>query len=352
MRLLLLTHSFNSLTQRLFVELRERGHEVSVEFDINDAVTIDAVELYRPDLIIAPFLKRAIPRAIWRHHVCLVVHPGIPGDRGPSALDWAILNRESRWGVTVLQANAEMDAGDIWAHSTFPMRDASKASLYRHEVTGAAVEAVLLALERYASGDYRPCPPGAMPSGLHGRLRPPMRQPDRAIDWQRDDTATVLRRIHSADGFPGVRDRLFDRELYLYDAHPETVLRGRAGEVIATCGDAICRATVDGAVWIGHLRDPRAGHPFKLPATRLLAGEVQQLRCDIDELMLLPGMYHLNCAVRRDGELLDHVEAACRFRVYGDALRDRSLADSSRWSSVILPHRWETTGSPDDVVCP
>ena len=138
MRILLLTHSFNSLTQRLFVALREQGHDVSVEFDVNDATTTDAVSLFSPDLIIAPFLKRAIPETIWRHHVCLVVHPGIVGDRGPSALDWAILDREPDWGVTVLQANAAMDAGDIWATAGFSMRDAPKSSLYRNEVADAA----------------------------------------------------------------------------------------------------------------------------------------------------------------------------------------------------------------------
>src|SRR5262245_58384463 len=44
MRFLLLIHSFNSLSQRFYVELTERGHEVSVEFDINDVVTRDAIE--------------------------------------------------------------------------------------------------------------------------------------------------------------------------------------------------------------------------------------------------------------------------------------------------------------------
>ena len=44
MRILFLTHSFNSLTQRLFVALREQGHDVSVEFDINDSVSLEAVE--------------------------------------------------------------------------------------------------------------------------------------------------------------------------------------------------------------------------------------------------------------------------------------------------------------------
>jgi putative two-component system hydrogenase maturation factor HypX/HoxX len=277
MRILFLTHSFNSLTQRLFVELQALGHEVSVEFDINDAVAIQAVELFQPDLVIAPFLKRAIPPAIWRHRVCLVVHPGIRGDRGPSALDWAILNREERWGVTVLQANAEMDAGDIWAFSEFPLRDASKASVYRNEVTEAAVESVLLAVTRYAAGDFQPQPLDYTLPGIRGEQRPPMRQADRSIDWLRDDTATVLRKIRCGDGFPGVQDRMLGREVFVYDARPEATLRGAAGEVLARCGGALCRATVDGAVWIGHLRDRHAAHPFKLPATMLLAHEAEHL---------------------------------------------------------------------------
>lgn len=203
MRLLLLSHAFNSLTQRLFVELRQRDHEVSVEFDINDAVTAEAVSLYRPDLIIAPFLKRAIPEAIWRQHTCLIVHPGIRGDRGPSALDWAVLDGEAQWGVTVLQAEAEMDAGPVWAWREFPMRDATKASLYRNEVTAAAVEAVLEAVARFTDGGYAPLrpDPGADPA-IRGRLRPLVQQADRAIDWRRDDTARVLHKIRSADGFP------------------------------------------------------------------------------------------------------------------------------------------------------
>ncbi|MDJ0872017.1 MAG: hydrogenase maturation protein [Gammaproteobacteria bacterium] len=275
MRILFLTHSFNSLTQRLFVELREQGHDVSVEFDINDAVALEAVQLFQPELIVAPFLKRAIPPSIWRHHVCLVVHPGIRGDRGPSALDWAILNQEDSWGVTVLQANGELDAGDIWAWSEFPMRQASKASVYRNEVTTAAVEAVSEAVARFAGGDFQPKPLDYAHPEVRGRPRPLIQQSDRTIDWQQDDTDTVLRKIRSADGAPGVLDHLFGRELFIYDARPEPTLCGKAGEVIARCGGALCRATRDGAVWIGHLRDRQAAHPFKLPATRLLAAELE-----------------------------------------------------------------------------
>ncbi len=277
MRILFLTHAFNSLTQRLFAELREDGHELSVEFDIADSVAEEAVALFAPEVIVAPFLKRAIPEAIWRHHTCLVVHPGIPGDRGPSALDWAILDGEATWGVTVLQANAEMDAGDIWASVDFEMRESAKGSLYRNEATEAAVEAVLTAIERFQTGDYRPRPQQPGDPALSGRSRPLMRQTDRAIDWSHDDTATVLRKIRSADGFPGVKDALLGRELFLYDARPEPQLKGQPGALIARCGPAVCRATLDGAVWIGHLREPAGELPFKLPATRLLEREIDQL---------------------------------------------------------------------------
>ena len=148
MRILFLTHAFNGLAQRLYVELAERGHTLSVEFDINDGVTREAVALFRPDLVLAPFLKRAIPEDVWQRLPCLVVHPNIVGDRGPSALDWAILGGEREWGVTLLQANAEMDAGDIWASATFPLRPAPKSSVYRGEVTDAATRCVLEALVR------------------------------------------------------------------------------------------------------------------------------------------------------------------------------------------------------------
>ena len=170
MRILFLTHGFNSLTQRLYVELTALGHDISVEFDINDAVTVEAVEMFRPDLIIAPYLRRAIPREVWSQTVCLVVHPGIKGDRGPSSLDWAILDGAREWGVTVLQAVAGMDEGDVWSDVTFPMRSATKASLYRNEVTTAAAAAVLEAVERFASGRFTP------EAQAQGTWRPFMKQ--------------------------------------------------------------------------------------------------------------------------------------------------------------------------------
>lgn len=285
LKILLLTHSFNCLAQRLWVELTQREHELSVEFDINDAVTTEAVDLFRPDLILAPFLKRAISEIIWRKHTCLVVHPGIIGDRGPSALDWAIVRGHRQWGVTVLQANAEMDAGDIWAAETFPMRFTRKSDLYRREVVEAATTAVLAAIRRFQSGTFKPMPLDYSKPDVQGRLHAPMRQSDRRIDWHKDNTRVILAKIHAADGFPGVLDTILDRPYYLFDACEESRLTGKPGTIIAKRNNAICRATVDGAVWLGHLK-PKNGteSAFKLAAIVAL----QDRLADVPEIPFDP----------------------------------------------------------------
>ncbi|MCB5906150.1 hypothetical protein LIU39_01660 [Streptomyces sp. SF28] len=92
MQILLLAGAFNSLTQRVFAELGDHGHHVSVQLALNDASLRDAVHRNRPDLIIAPMLKSPVPYDIWSTHTCLIVHPGPAGDRGPSSLDFEPLD--------------------------------------------------------------------------------------------------------------------------------------------------------------------------------------------------------------------------------------------------------------------
>jgi putative two-component system hydrogenase maturation factor HypX/HoxX len=261
MHILFLTSAHNSLSQRLLIELTERGHEIRVCVVASGEAMMDAICGDAPDMIIAPMLKIAIPQEIWSRYLCLIVHPGIKGDRGPSSLDWAIANQEKSWGVTILEAAPEFDAGPIWASHEFPLETdpSAKSSLYRGKVTEAAFRGVLDALASieagaYQSGSWRPETLSKALSHARGRLRPPMKQADRAIDWTRDHATTIVRKVRAADSAPGVLGSLLGQSCFLYGAHHEDRIKGSPGQILARRDGAICIGAVDGAVWISHLK--------------------------------------------------------------------------------------------------
>ncbi|MFE2867107.1 hydrogenase maturation protein [Embleya sp. NPDC059259] len=279
MRILLIADAFNSLTQRLHTVLRDLGHTVCVQLALGEHALREGVDRTSPDLVLAPMLTTAVPEDIWSARPVLIVHPGPLGDRGPSSLDWALHDEAREWGVTVLQAAAEMDAGDAWASVPFRMpTGVAKSDLYRGEVAEAAVQAVLLAVERFADPDRTPVALDPSAPDARGRLRPYHDQSHRRIDWAVDDTRTVLRKLRAADSRPGVLDELHGTAYYLHGGHPEDELRdGTPGRILATRDGAICRATTDGAVWIPELRRSRAkGSPpaWKLPAADVLAAHL------------------------------------------------------------------------------
>ncbi len=271
MRILFLTSAHNSLSQRAWIELTERGHHVQVALALSDEAMLHAVDEAQPELIIAPMLTRAIPEAIWRRVLCIIVHPGPPGDRGPSSLDWAILDNAPRWGVTLLQADAELDGGPIWASREFATRPVSKSSLYRNDVIPAAVSGLLEIVANLERGFYRRERLDYARPEVWGRPRPRIKQSDRRLDWSAS-TDTVLRVLRSADGTPGVLDRIGDLDLVVFGGVADERLRGEPGALLATRDGAICRATGDGAVWLPALRRRHTAerrYP-KLPATAVL----------------------------------------------------------------------------------
>ncbi len=270
MRVLLISSAFSGLTQRFFTELKDAGYLVSVELHQGDIPhLLKGVALFKPDLIFCPFLTQRIPKELYEKYTCLIIHPGIKGDRGPSSLDWAIQNGESVWGVTLLEAREEMDAGNIWASKTFPMRTTTKSSLFNREVTQAAIDCLWEVLTYIDTLDFQPEPLDYSKADVKGKLRTFMKQKDRTINWQQQTSDEILRRIHAADGSPGVLDDISGRSVYLYNAHKADQLSGKPGDIIATSNYAICRATIDGALWIGQLK-AQGKKAIKLPATLVL----------------------------------------------------------------------------------
>ena len=280
MKILLLCSSFNGLTQRVWVELRRAGHDVTWQQAVDDDAVRLAVDALDPELIVCPFLRERVPEDVWRARPTVIIHPGPVGDRGPSSLDWAITEAAPEWGVTALSAVDEMDAGPVWASRSFPLpaEPPRKSVLYAGPVTDAAVELVHEVVEKASRPGFTPDPVDA--ACAPGRLRPGMTQADRRFSWS-DPTAQIVRHIQAGDGSPGVRTELAGMEVSVFDAHPDTaVLDGHGaaepGSVVLRRHGAVLVRTGDGAVWIGQAR-PIPGTPgprVKLPAATVLGDRV------------------------------------------------------------------------------
>jgi putative two-component system hydrogenase maturation factor HypX/HoxX len=279
MKILLISTAFNGLTQRFYTELMDANYNVSVELHHGDNEKLLAgVKLFKPDLIICPFLTRFLAANIYTNTPCIIVHPGIKGDRSGSSLDWAIQNNLSEWGVTLLQADEEMDAGDIWSNKNFPMRNTTKSSLYNREVTETAVKCLREVLTYFESPNFKAELLDYKKADVLGQFQPYMKQVDRKINWQTQTTDEIINRLFAVDGSPGVLDEIYRQAVFLHNVHREDKLTGKAGEIIATANQAICRATIDGAIWIGHLKRKLAKgeQDIKLPSTQILAALIPQ----------------------------------------------------------------------------
>lgn len=297
LRVLLLTNAHNGLSQRARSVLRSAGHHVDVELALSKKHMTQAVDALRPELIICPMLTSRVPESIWKNPEvpCVIVHPGVQGDRGMSAIDWALRDRGSL-GVTCLSAAEEMDAGPVWASRvvTLAGRDdakatATKSSVYKNEITDAAIDAIRETVDKFQRG-IKPVPVSSSDSATIGSLLPTMHSEVRVADFK-THAQEVARVIQFSDGQPGAKARLASggEDFYVFDAHVEEsgvpaackgapsgwIVETRNGAVLIACG-------YDSAVWIGQLRKGKKG--IKLPASRVIDPSLMQLVHDSSSL--------------------------------------------------------------------
>lgn len=268
MKVLLLISSFNSLSQRVYSELKELEYEVSICLS-NEENLLEDINSINPDIIFCPYLKEYLSSDIYENYPTFILHPGIIGDRGHQSLDHAINNEEKEWGVVILKANEKLDAGDIYASSNFLMRSASKGSHYRNEVCDATLRALKELLKNLEDKNFKPI------SQIQNEIHPRLTSQCRKIDWEIDTTDTIIKKINMSDSYPGVKENFFGIDCFMYGVSKEDEFKGNPKEIIAKRDGAICIATSDGAVWISHLKEEGR---FKLPATYVLKDKIKGVK--------------------------------------------------------------------------
>lgn len=311
MRILLLCTAHNSLSQRLYLNLTLK-HEVTVEYALSTDTMIEAASLAHPHLVICPFLTSTVPAEVYTKYMTLIVHPGAPGDGGPSALDFMLMGEDgtdediervitkdlwsehgrSHWGVTILQAIEKFDAGPVWAWEQFKVNiddhTITKSSLYRGDVTRAALIACSTAIERIELAarqikatktgeavDWKCISPGLETKpeyrtasastgepflGGHTCPLPLLKAANRGFDVHRHGARMISRLIRASDSQPGCLTRNFSPNLYVYgglieDCEHMSTIDVKPGTFVGVRNDAVCFKTLDGkGIWITHGR--------------------------------------------------------------------------------------------------
>jgi len=269
MKILLLITAFNAQAQAVFTALRDRGDEVTVTFTINELQVLEEIEDFNPELILCPVLQTFLPSSIYEAYPTYIFHPGPRGDRGSYALEHALQNDTKEWGLVILRANASYYCGDIYAEVHFPVRDTYKASLYRHEIVFASYKALDLFFKNLKNDIKVP----QITNAIHEEVTLGKRK----IDWRKDDTKTIIDKIYFSDADPGAPNEILGVQYYLFGVHKEDKLRGKPKEILAKRDGAICLGTIDGAVWVSHLKEIGK---FKLPASHVLEEKLQNIKED------------------------------------------------------------------------
>ncbi|NPA59865.1 MAG: hydrogenase [Epsilonproteobacteria bacterium] len=262
MKTTLLVTTFNSISQLLYTYLKDKNHKVDVVF-ATSLTRDEEIENFKPDLILCPFLKHYIPASIYEKYPTFVFHPGIKGDRGAYSLEYALTQK--KWGGVILKVDENYDGGDIYASFEFDVRDTYKASLYRNEVKKGYFSIFDEFFKNYKEGKK-----------TSQILNPLNKKPSIKIDWQKDSTKTIIKKINTLDSFPGVEDELLSLRCTLFGAWEEERLKGdKPKEILAKRDGAICLSTIDGALWITHLKTPNG---FKLPSTYVLKDKLKGIK--------------------------------------------------------------------------
>jgi methionyl-tRNA formyltransferase len=260
-----------------------RAHELGLPVITPAAVRTEAfsarLRALEADYLVVVAYGRILPTGVLSaaRHGALNIHPSLlPRWRGPAPVPWTLYHGETDTGVTIMQMNEEMDAGDLVRQVGTPVaaHESADSLLCRLAVLGAEALAGVLA-EEEASGVLLP---RTVQDGTLATRAPLITTEMALIDWRRSATE-VAAHLRAFDSRPGAyafsgedRIKFFKPCVLAASAPAGTVLGLTTGGLAVACGeDAVVAGELQ---WPGGRRMPAAqvlaGHP--LPDKTVLRG--------------------------------------------------------------------------------
>lgn len=169
-----------------------------------------------PDLCVMAFVTDIVPSSILNcpRLGTIQYHPSLlPRHRGRSAINWAIINGDTRTGITILWPDAGIDTGPILLQKEVEISPTDTVgSLYYDKLFPLGIDAILESIELINKGKAPKIPQDES----RATYEHPCREKDALIDWVQP-VARVYNLIRGTNPQPGATTLLRGQKLKIFD---------------------------------------------------------------------------------------------------------------------------------------
>ena len=239
------------------VKCRAMEHGVPVEQpqSLRDPAARERLAEYRPELIVVVAYGLILPQQVLDIPAlgCINIHASIlPRWRGAAPIQRAILAGDVETGVTIMKMDAGLDTGPMLLEQRTPIGERETAGELHDRLAAMGGEAVVAAIEAWASGRIAPVP--QPPEGA--TYAPKISKEEALIDWSRS-ADEIDRQVRAFNPWPVAETRWLGRQLRVWMARPVDGGRpGPPGQVIEVNRDSALVATGQGTVRLERLQLP------------------------------------------------------------------------------------------------
>jgi len=198
---------------------------------------IEQMKKWEPDLIITAAYGKILPQAILDipKFGCLNVHASLlPKYRGAAPVHWAIIQGETKTGVTIMKTDAGMDTGAILTSAEIELDPNIHTPMLTAELSVLGANLLLTTIPDYLSGACKPRPQDEQAATCF----PMIRKEQGEISWHQS-ARQIHNQIRALSSWPGAYTYLHGERFKIYRSEVAT-------ELFADKGDGI-QAVVPGA---------------------------------------------------------------------------------------------------------
>ena len=204
----------------------------------------------RPDLNVMAFATSILPEYILDYPKMGTIqyHPSLlPKHRGGSAINWAIINGETRTGITIFWPDRGMDTGPILLQKAVRISpDDTVGSLYFEKLFPLGIEALMESIELIEKGRAPRIPQDESQATYEGLCT----EKDAIVNWSKP-IDRVHNLIRGTNPQPGATTHFRGQKLKIFDVRPLHDIEGSIpGQIAKISAEGVMVSLKRGAILV------------------------------------------------------------------------------------------------------